>query len=174
MEAADGYRRAAGALRDLDQEEQRWILEQLDPEDRHQIAALLRETGAPVNRPAYQTPNPSGSDGARAHGEGNEAAVLESAPADVLDAAFTGEPDWVIALMLTDDDSGPAIRRYVDQLPPGRSAHLRQRASALSASVTSNVRNVVRRGLVQRIERFERLRPSTPDFDSLVIQAVKK
>jgi len=165
MEAIDGYRRAALALRDLAPQEREWFLHQLEEGDRRRVVELLRdmqgvddtEPAAPVRRAEVGAVN-----------EKDYIAVIQSASVQMLHSVLAAQPDWVIALVLVQCGPGAALRECVDQLLPPRGDRVRVLAERLRDTVRPSVRLALVRAMAVRIERYDQPQINVASFESLL------
>jgi len=159
----NGYRRAAMRLRSLGAADRAWLLDQLAPEERMRIAALLEEVDAlhpeaepealgdlvqeDLPAPATRAPESSLPQG--------PATALAHAHPDMIARVFADEPDWLVARVCA-IENWPWLSAYLAAIDRARVARIeaqmrdaqpgrRALENALVAAVAARLEESVRR-----------------------------
>jgi hypothetical protein len=163
MDRIDGYKRTALALAELPAQERDWFLAQLGEQDRLRVTALLQDTpGAPI---AAVKAAPIAAREARAP---SEAEVIVAASLDTLQSVLTGQPDWVVALVLIECNTAATLNECVNQFLPPRGDRVRTLAARLRESVKPKVRQVIVANIAARVTRYESPQPKQENFESVL------
>jgi len=175
----NGYRRAAMRLRSLGAADRSWLLNQLLPEERTRIAALLEEVDAlhpdvepealvdlvQEDRPASALP---GSESSPSRGP---TATVAHAHPDTIARVLADEPDWLVARVCA-IEHWPWLSAYLAAIDPARAARIeaqmrdaqparRALESALVAAVAARLEESVRSNGFQGLLMEEQRRPAS-------------
>jgi hypothetical protein len=153
-----------------------WILSQLPVDARERIGPLLHELNAmgadrlPAStfdelvdsaaRAPQAAPNPE----IEAHDVSSGIAHADHAG---IQAALAGEPDWVVALVVSYAE-WPWLEEFIEALPSQRVAELHVFARELGAVVKPRVKDAILRALAERLPGTETEGEHASRFDRLV------
>jgi hypothetical protein len=143
----DAYTRIAVRLRDLSPRDREWFLGQLAPDDCKRISAALRE---------------------------HRSQALSGASVEGVRQILAGQPDFVIALVLS-VDQWPWTQDFLGALSPERIRALRTLAAELSSRVKPKMLEALVRSIAAKLNPPEAMRSqATLPFDAALEQATRE
>lgn len=155
MEVKDGYMRAALSLRELPADEQMWVLEQLDDDDRLRIGEALQALRDAEIKTAVVPEKPEPASEAAMPADADFATILNRANSNLLASILMEQPDWATAVMIAEYPKNEAVKRLIGQLSQDRMDRLRRLAKDVRGRVKTRVRatvlNIVAEQLKQRM-----------------------
>jgi len=164
-ETIDGYERAALTIRALPLDEQAWILGNLEEPDRERVAAALQ---ALHDADSAAAPPPAPTDAPSAVIDESSAATIGAATPEDLSAVLDEQPEWVTAVVIAECAKSDAVQSYVKDLPLEHVARLHPLARHMHNAVKPAVREVLLKGVAERLKRQRAVEARFLDFETVL------
>jgi hypothetical protein len=177
-----GYSKAARNIAALASEDRHWVLSQLGEDDRTRILLILKELSSPadsvnVGSTAELSAGADGSGSSPASSlhpmERDDHAIVAAVDLDALIPLLASEPDWLVAVLLTQFEWSWA-ERFMESCSVERLQRIAEAMKAEAVVVKPRVRQVVLSNIAQKLRHRPQTLQSASPFERILSRAEKR